>query len=145
MDEFGTNLGFLESLNTKQLDRQVQRGPAKNKTKLSAQASANDSDSDSPEATYERAPRQRLQDQPAAQEAGLPTKNLHGELVYAKTKSGKQTAPGTKVILPHMIGADHDHDVFQLLSHYFLVVGVHSCGRLHYKNDLSAFAIAVIY
>lgn len=98
--EFGTNLGFLESLNTKQLDKQVQRGPAKSKAKALAHASASDSDSDSPEAAYERAPRQRLQDQPALEHTRLPTKNLHGELVYAKTKSGKSAAQSVKVKLP---------------------------------------------
>ena len=103
--EFGTNLGFLESLNTKQLDKQVQRGPAKSKAKALAHASASDSDSDSPEAAYEKAPRQRLQDQPALEHTSLPTKNLHGELVYAKTKSGKSAAQSVKVNLPDTAGS----------------------------------------
>jgi len=90
VDEFGTSLGFLESLNTKQLDKQLQQGPGKSKAKVSSQASTNDSDSDSPEAAYERAPRQQT---------SLPTKNLHGELVYAKTKSGKAAAQQVQVAM----------------------------------------------
>jgi len=99
VDEFGTSLGFLESLNTKQLDKQVQQGPGKSKAKVSSQAptSDSDSDSDSPEAAYERAPRQRLQDMPVPEQTSLPTKNLHGELVYAKTKSGKSAAQQIQV------------------------------------------------
>ncbi len=92
VDEFGTSLGFLESLNTKQLDKQVQQGPGKSKAKISSQAATSDSDSESPEAAYERAPRQRLQDMLVPEQTRLPTKNLHGELVYAKTKSGKSAA-----------------------------------------------------
>ncbi len=92
VDEFGTSLGFLESLNTKQLDKQVQQGPGKSKAKISSQAATSDSDSESPEAAYERAPRQRLQDMLVPEQTSLPTKNLHGELVYAKTKSGKSAA-----------------------------------------------------
>jgi len=99
VDEFGTSLGFLESLNTQQLDKQLQQGPGKSKAKVSSQASTNDSDSDSPEAAYERAPRQRLQDMPVPEQTSLPTKNLHGELVYAKTKSGKAAAQQVQVAM----------------------------------------------
>lgn len=99
VDEFGTSLGFLESLNIKQLDKQVQQGPGKSKAKVSSQAPTSDSDSDSesPEAAYERAPRQRLQDTPILEQTSLPTKNLHGELVYAKSKSGKSAAQQVQV------------------------------------------------
>lgn len=95
VDEFGTSLGFLESLNTKQLDKQVQQGPGKSKAKVLSQAPTSDSDRDSPEAAYERAPRQRLHDMPAPKQNSLPTKNLHGELVYAK--SGKSAAQQVQV------------------------------------------------
>ena len=97
VDEFGTSLGFLESLNTKQLDKQLQQGPGKSKAKASCQAPTSDSDSDSPEAVYERAPRRRLQDMPVSEQTSLPTKTLHGELVYAKTKSGKSAAQQIQV------------------------------------------------
>ena len=97
VDEFGTSLGFLESLNIKQLDKQVQQGPGKSKAKVSSQAPTSDSDSESPEAAYERAPRQRLQDTPILEQTSLPTKNLHGELVYAKSKSGKSAAQQVQV------------------------------------------------
>ncbi len=97
VDEFGTSLGFLESLNTKQLDKQVQQGPGKSKAKVSSQAPTSDSDSESPEAAYERAPRQRLQDMLVPEQTSLPTKNLHGDLVYAKPKSGKSAAQQIQV------------------------------------------------
>jgi len=97
VDEFGTSLGFLESLNTKQLDKQVLQGPGKSKAKVSSQAPTSDSDSESPEAAYERAPRQRLQDMLVSEQTSLPTKNLHGDLVYAKTKSGKSAAQQIQV------------------------------------------------
>ena len=97
VDEFGTSLGFLESLNTKQLDKQVQQGPGKSKAKVSSQAPTSDSDSESPEAAYERAPRQRLQDMLVPEQTSLPTKNLHGDLVYANTKSGKSAAQQIQV------------------------------------------------
>ncbi|KAL0026860.1 hypothetical protein WJX77_007364 [Trebouxia sp. C0004] len=107
VDEFGTSLAFLESLNTKQLDKQVQQGPGKSKARGSSQAPT--SDSDSPEAAYERAPRQRLQDMPVPEQTSLPTKNLHGELVYAKTKSGIPAAQQVQV--PQVEGITVTHHV----------------------------------
>lgn len=100
VQQFGPSLGFLQSLNTKQLDKQVQRGPTKSKAKPAAPTSGSDNDSDSPEAVYERVPRQRLQDQSNHEDTNLPTKNLHGELVYAKTKLGKQAVPSVNVRIP---------------------------------------------
>ena len=97
VNEFGGNLGFLETLNAKSLDKQVQRG-AKQQSKQSANKSGSDSDDQGPEAAYERAPRHRLQEQQqSSQQAGLPTRNLHGELVYAKTKSSRQHAASNQV------------------------------------------------
>ena len=98
VDEFGGNLGFLETLNAKSLDRQVQKGPAKPQAKLSTQNSGSDSDDQGPEAAYERAPRQRLQEQQSSQAAGLPTKNLHGELVYAKSRSSRPRPASLQVL-----------------------------------------------
>lgn len=96
--EFGGNLGFLETLNAKSLDKQAQKGYAKQQVKQSARKSGSDSDDQGPEAAYERAPRQRLQElQQSSRTAGLPTKNLHGELVYAKTRSSRLHAPGNQV------------------------------------------------
>lgn len=97
VDEFAGNLGFLENLNAKSLDKQVQKGPAK-ASKKSARVSGSDSDDQGPEAAYERAPRQRLQEQQSSQAAGLPTKNLHGELVYAKHKSSKSQPASIQVL-----------------------------------------------
>lgn len=100
VDEFAGNLGFLENLNAKSLDKQIQKGPAK-ANKKSAQDSGSDSDSDDqgPEAAYERAPRQRLQEQQSFQATGLPTKNLLGELVYAKHKSSKPQPASIQVLV----------------------------------------------
>ncbi|KAA6426215.1 MAG: hypothetical protein FRX49_04067, partial [Trebouxia sp. A1-2] len=106
--EFESSLGFLESLNTKQLDKHVQQGPGKSKAKVSSQAPTSDSDSDSPEAAYERAPRQRLQDMLVSEQTSLPTKNLHGELVYAKSKSG--TSAAQQVQVPQVEGITVTHE-----------------------------------
>ena len=97
VNEFGGNLGFLESLNAKSLDKQIQKGSVK-QTKQSAQNSGSDSDDEGPEAAYERAPRQRLQEQQSTQAAGLPIKNLLGELVYAKSRSNRPQPTNMKVL-----------------------------------------------
>ncbi len=98
VNEFGGNLGFLETLNAKSLDKQVQKGPARQQAKHSANESGSDNDDQGPEAAYERGPRQRLREQQqSTQQAGLPTKNFAGELVYAKTKSSRLHAPSTQV------------------------------------------------
>lgn len=79
------------------LCRQAQKGAAKGKAR--AETAASDSDDDALEAEYERAPRQRLQDKEDKQTAVLPTKSLHGELVYAKAKQGSNNMPRMQVIL----------------------------------------------
>lgn len=98
VDEFEGSLGFLETLNANSLDKQVQKGPAKQQAKQSARKSDSDSDDQGPEAAYERAPRHRLQEQQqSSQKAGLPTKNLHGELVYATAKASRPHAASNQV------------------------------------------------
>ena len=97
VSEFKGSLGFLESLTAKQLDKQVQKGPAKKRAKQAHPESDSDSETQGPEAAYERAPRQRLQDQQLPQKSGLPTKNLHGELVYCKAKSSKHDVVNIQV------------------------------------------------
>ena len=65
--------------------RQAQKGAAKGKAKVEQPDS--DSGSDDLETKYERTPRQRVPDKQDTQKAVLPTKSLHGELVYAKDKA----------------------------------------------------------
>ena len=96
VNEFGTSLGFLHDLNTKQLDKQVQRKAGKSKSQQPSIPSDSRSDSDSPETAYERNPRRRLQESKSAGDNSLPTKDLHGQLVYAKAKRDSQTAPSIK-------------------------------------------------
>lgn len=119
VDEFGGSLGFLESLNAKQLNKQAQKGPAKHQTKRAVSPSDSDSDQQGPEAAYERAPRHRLQEQQSSQKSGLPTKNLHGEVVYAKAKASKLEVANIQVSLFHSLQArkrGHLANVFWLLS-----------------------------
>ena len=96
VNEFGTSLGFLHDMNTKQLDKQVQRKANRSKAQQPPIPSDSGSDSDSPETAYERNPRRKLQESKSAADASLPTKDLHGQLVYAKAKHDTKTRPSIK-------------------------------------------------